>query len=451
MPAKRDSIVRLFPSLGELLRNPTVQRIFVDAPDRVFVERNGRIAHHEVKWSAADLNSAIRTLSGPIGANAAKTGFAVTKDGIRISGHPVGQGQPLALVFECGQRPSADLGELVRTDAVTKSAAAFLSLALRAGVNIGVVGQPGGLRDRWVSALLDGMTFGTRVGQIGALDPSPTRPDLLHLGSVQMATGTRQLEQSFDAASEMKLDRLAIGELGGPSVALVRQLASRRVPIVMALTGESPSDTFLRFAALARAADALGSEVDALVATSFDVLIGIGRGDAGRVEWIDAVRIEGDAAVTERLFERSNPSSPLEERDGAAALWMRWENWIMSPMGRVSRNVVSTAPPPSRAITPRASDPGVGRGTVEIRPAPGNAPIAGTASGGAIDDRPTRIDVIADPPPRGRPRSYSDILRSVEAGGADDSSDVVASQAQPKERPESKPLPRLRAPKSRDS
>ena len=73
MPVKRDSIVHLFPSLGDLLRDPTVQRIFVDAPDRVYLERNGRVSPAEIKWSATEVSSAIRALAGPMGANAANT------------------------------------------------------------------------------------------------------------------------------------------------------------------------------------------------------------------------------------------------------------------------------------------------------------------------------------------------------------------------------------------
>ena len=260
MPVKRDSIVRLFPSLGDLLRDPSVQRIFVDAPERVYLERDGRVAPAEIKWSATEINNAIRALAGPMGANAAKTGFSGVKDGVRVSAYPIrGETQQVALVFECGPRAGVDLGDLVRSDAATKAAAAFLSLALRAGVNIGIVGRPGLARTRWVSALLDAMPFGARVGQMGALDPSPARADVIELTAAKATGGKRRVEQLFEAAKEMRLERVAIGDIGGTRIALIRQLAAREVPAMLALTGDTPGDALLRFAALARADDALGS------------------------------------------------------------------------------------------------------------------------------------------------------------------------------------------------
>jgi len=425
-----------------------VQRIFVDAPNRVYLERNGRVVAEEVQWSASEVNSAIRALAGPMGAGAAKSGFSVVKDGVRVSGYPInGDAQQVALVFECGPRPNVDLGELVRTDVATKSAAAFLSLALRARLNIGVVGRPGLMRDRWVSALLDAMPFGARVGRIGSLEPAPDRPDVIRFGSASMA-GKRRVDEVFTAAKEMRLDRLAVGAVGGNRIALIRQLAAREVPIVTVLTGDTPDDALLRYSALARAEDALGPEVDALVAASFDLLVGVGRGATGRLDWIDALRTENGQPVSERIFVRTELDGPLEELDGAGALWMRWESWVMEPVSRVSRNIVSVTTPPIETVG-RPSDPGVGRGTVEIRPPAENGPIAGTGTGGAIDDRPTRIDIIADPPPKGRARSYSDILRSVE--GDEDDAEAEPNQANTRDKRASKPLPRLRAPKTRDS
>ena len=81
MPVKRGSILRLFPSLADVLGDPTVQRVFVDAPDRVFVERNGQIAPTDIRWEAAEMAQAVRALAGPMGANAtnAKTVAAAVK------------------------------------------------------------------------------------------------------------------------------------------------------------------------------------------------------------------------------------------------------------------------------------------------------------------------------------------------------------------------------------
>ena len=458
MPVKRESILRLFPSLTDVLRDPAVQRVFVDAPDRVFIERNGRIAPTDIRWEATELAQAVRALAGPMGASAAKGGFVVTKDGVRVSGYPVNaKGHKVALVFECGPRPGTDLAELVRRDAVSKPAAAFLTMALRAGVNIGVVGLPGLLRAQVLGALAEAMPFGARVAQIGALDPPLARADVVELTTAKTLIGEKTLDILFDAAAQMHMERLVVGAPGASSLTEIRHLAAREVPILTVLTGDTPEDAFLRFAARARTRDALGTEVDALVAASFDLLIGVGRGANGRIDWVDAVSVEGGRAVTERLFGRVDVAGPLLERDRATELWMRWENWVASPIGRVSRNIVSEGPQP---LPIRPSQPGDGRGTVEIRPSDEarpfgegrpsatNAPVSAPVSGSLIDDRPTQIDAtIPDPAPKGRARSYSDILRSVEAD--DDERAQTVKHRSEDARP-SKPLPRLRSPKSRN-
>lgn len=343
------SLLRLFAPIEHLLSDPSVRRVMVDGPDRVFVEREGHTERVGIAYDAAALAQSLRGLAERAGKpfDAQRPCLeAMLKDGTRflaLCAPVVDAGPVLAISLPGGH--AATLGGLVQGGALTSDAARILGLALRAGLNIVVAGPPGGGRVRMLEALCAELPPEARVAtlQDGGSLTLPGRPAIRLTprksdGEGRNVTGGDLLY----CAGRMAVDRVVVADLrladGWDAASL---LASRAAPVLLGLPAMTPTDALSRFAALARASAARERDraVEGLIAAGVDLVVLVGRwGDAPPVLSIDAVEARDGVPVLVPLFTRRDADDALAATPAVEPLRARWQRLAPPPqLGAATR------------------------------------------------------------------------------------------------------------------
>ena len=321
--------------LTELLRDPDVWEIMVNAPDAVFVRRHsgGSRVHHEAFHDDAhvartltrmldDSGSAHRTLDPTTGLQDAQL-----DDGSRlhiVHGDLSRGGHLMVNIRKFTGVAFTRLDELVARGTLDAGAARFLSAAVRARASVVVAGAPGSGKTTLMSCCAAELDPGLRV--VVAEEVFEADVPLADVASMQ--TRPARVDRP-----EVDLRRLVAGFLRmAPDVAVVGEVRDREaLPLLLTLssgvTGYTTVHagsarqalTRLRFVAqLSEAARSLPlAALNSLVTESIDLVIHSERGpDGPRVTEILAVEdlAGGPDSVqftTTEVFTRSGPDAPL--------------------------------------------------------------------------------------------------------------------------------------------
>jgi len=332
--------------LTELLEDPDVWEIMVNAPDAVFVRRHsaGSRVHHEAFHDDAhvartltrmldDSGSAHRTLDPTTGLQDAQL-----SDGSRlhiVHGDLSRGGHLMVNIRKFTGVAFSRLDELVARGTLGSGAAKFLSAAVRARASVVVAGAPGSGKTTLMSCCAAELDPELRV--VVAEEVFEADVPLADVASMQ----TRPARTD---RPEVDLRRLVAGFLRmAPDVAVVGEVRDREaLPLLLTLssgvtgytTVHSGSArqalTRLRFIAqLSEAARSLPlAALNSLVTESIDVVVHSERGpDGPRVTEVLAVEdlAGGPDSVqftTTEVFSRSGPDAPL-----------RWSGLVPSRLG----------------------------------------------------------------------------------------------------------------------
>ncbi len=308
------SLLRIFEPIESYLTDPSVRRVMVDGPDRVFVERDGRLERAEARYGAEALAQSLEGL-----ARRAGKGFdaerpcleAMLKDGTRFLAlrPPVTDAGPVL----CITRPTGravEMAEVVGRDRMLPAPAAdALVTALRAGLNIAVAGPPGSGRQMLVEALCSTLAEGARVAVVdessGLQLPGrqPVRLKPRKAGAQKRAVSGGDL---MYCAGRLGVDRVVTLELRQSDAwDAVSLLASRAAPVLLALPGITASDSVARLEGLARASTSSqrARGVPALLGAGLDVVVSLATRDRRRrVVGIDTIAPGVDGPVATPLY-----------------------------------------------------------------------------------------------------------------------------------------------------
>ena len=314
MAAIPGSLLKLFSPLNPLLTDPSVRRVLVDGPDRIYAERHGRLDRIDVTYSAEALNRALQELARRAG----KTFDgqrpcleAILKDGTRFLGlrAPVVVEGPVLCVIRPGGR-TIDLDGLVRLGSLTSGAALLLERAMQIGLNLVVCGPAGAGRTTMMEALASAEPPDTRMALLEEFAelrlPGRRVLRMIPHRSERGGASSVSLGDLLYCAGRMTVRRVLITEVrrvdAWDTLAL---LAARSSPVLLTLPGLTAADALARFEGLARAS-ASGSRERAasgLVAAGLDLMVAVTRrGNRYRVSGIDAVWADGGNWRLEPLF-----------------------------------------------------------------------------------------------------------------------------------------------------
>jgi pilus assembly protein CpaF len=321
----RDS-VGLGP-LEVLLADPAVEEVMVNGPDRVFVERGGRIEATDVAFAdEEELRNAIERILAPLGRRVDELSPMVDArlaDGSRVNVviPPLAIDGPAVSIRRFGAR-RPDPGELVALGTLTAAQCRLLEAAVGDRSSVLVSGGTGSGKTTLLNALSSFIGAGERVVTIE--DAAELRLQQRHVVRLESRPAgvegrgevtTRDLLRN---ALRMRPDRIVIGEVRGPeALDLLTALNTGHDGALSTVHANSPADALSRLETLALMAG-VGlphAAVAEQVQRGIDLVVHLERrADGARVvtDVAEVVRAAGSTAV--RSIE--GPRAPGEVGDG---------------------------------------------------------------------------------------------------------------------------------------
>jgi pilus assembly protein CpaF len=289
--------------LEDLLADPTVEEVMVNGPDRVYVERAGRIEAAEAAFAdEEELRNAIERILAPLGRRLDELSPMVDArlaDGSRVNAviPPLAIDGPLLSIRRFGaRRPGAR--ELVELGTLSEAQLARLEEAVRSRRSILVSGGTGAGKTTLLNALSGFIATDERLVTIE--DAAELRLQGRHVVRLESrpagveGRGEVTIRDLLRNALRMRPDRIVIGEVRGPeALDLLAALNTGHRGALSTVHANSPADALARLETLALMAG-LGlphEAVAAQVRRGIDLVVQIERLDDGarRVTEIAAV------------------------------------------------------------------------------------------------------------------------------------------------------------------
>jgi len=298
--------------LEELLADPAVEEVMVNGPDRVYVERGGRIEPAGVSFPGEEeLRNAIERILAPLGRRIDELSPMVDArlaDGSRVNVviPPLAiDGPALSIRRFSASRPGP--GELVALGTLTAAQVRALERAVAGRRSVLISGGTGSGKTTLLNALSSFIAAGERVVTIE--DAAELRLQQAHVVRLESrpasveGRGEVTVRDLLRNALRMRPDRIVIGEVRGPeALDLLTALNTGHDGALSTVHANSPGDALARLETLALMAG-LGLPHGAIadqVQRGIDLVVHIERrGDGARrvTEIAEVVRVAGATAV----------------------------------------------------------------------------------------------------------------------------------------------------------
>ncbi|MEK6277673.1 MAG: CpaF family protein [Actinomycetota bacterium] len=280
--------------LEELLADPEVEEVMVNGPERVYVERRGRIEPTEVRFGdEAELRNAIERVLAPLGRRVDELSpmcDARLADGSRVNVviPPLAVDGPAVSIRRfAAQRPGP--GELVELGTLTPAMRDLLEVAVRERRSLLVSGGTGSGKTTLLNALSGFIAPSDRVVTIeDAAELRLQQPHVVRLESRPASVegrGEVTVRDLLRNALRMRPDRIVIGEVrGSEALDLLTALNTGHRGALSTVHANSPADALRRLETLALMAG-IGLPHDAIreqLGRGFDLVAHLERLRDGR-------------------------------------------------------------------------------------------------------------------------------------------------------------------------
>lgn len=319
--------------IQDLVEDDSVSDIIVNGPDRVFVERDGKLQTAPVRFiDAAHVIRVMQRILAPLGRRVDESTPMVDArlpDGSRVNAiiPPISLDGPCISIRKFRKMPLGE-DELLASGAMTHDMMALLRERVRSRANLIVVGGTGAgkttllnLLSQWIPAgeriitIEDAAELRLRHDHVVRLE---TRPPNLE---GQRAVTTRDLVRN---ALRMRPDRIVVGEVRGDEVMeMLQAMNTGHDGSMTTLHANTPRDAIHRLELLAGMAGFTGSDAmfRAQVGSALQLLVQVSRRPDGRrrVTGIVEVRLDEDKQLQlHELFGYDVEQDRHIDRRGAA-------------------------------------------------------------------------------------------------------------------------------------
>lgn len=321
-----------FGPLQALLDDPRVEEVWINAPDRVFVARDGRHELTNLVLTAAQVEELVERMLASSGRRVDLSRPFV--DAMLPGGHRlhvvlegISRGFSAVNIRKFAVRATR-LDDLVGLGSLTPRAAVFLDAAVRAGLNVVVAGGTQAGKTTLLNCLCAAVPGGERI--ISAEEVFELRfphPDWVAMQTRQSGlegTGEITLRELVKESLRMRPNRIVIGEVRAAEALDLLLALNAGLPGMGTLHANSAREALVKLCTLPLLA---GENISAAfvvptVASSVDLVVHLGVDAVGvrRVQEIVGVpgRVEGGVIETEPLFVRDHATGELRRTTGAA-------------------------------------------------------------------------------------------------------------------------------------
>jgi len=315
----RDSLAG-FGQLQPLLDDPAIEELWINAPDRIFIARQGRSELTTLVLSRDEIAELVERMLRTSGRRVdVSTPFvdATLPDGSRL--HvviaPITRGHPAVNIrkFVPGVRT---LDELVALGSIPAQVMRFLEASVRAGLNILVSGGTQAGKTTLLNALCAAIPAAERVVTVEEVFELQLRaPDVVALQTRPASldgTGEVGLRKLVVEALRMRPARLIVGEVRQAECLDLLVALNSGLPGMCTLHANSAREALVKMCTLPLLAGANVSAgfVVPTVASAVDLVVQVGMLPDGtrRIREVVAVtgRVEGEVIETSELFATRN-------------------------------------------------------------------------------------------------------------------------------------------------
>ncbi len=312
--------------IQRFLDDPTVTEIMVNAPDQIFVERDGLLEETDASfYSAKHLRGVIERIVGQVSRTINESTPMVDArmaDGSRVNAviPPLSIDSP-TLTIRKFTHESLAVDDLLENRSITPQAASFLEAAVAAKCNILVSGGTGTGKTTLLNALSSFIPADERI--ITIEDTAELRLRQRHVVRLECrnansegrgVVGVRDLVKN---ALRMRPDRIVIGECrGSETLDMLQAMNTGHEGSLTTLHANTPRDALARMETMVLMAglDLPHRAIREQVAAAIDIVVQIARNPDGRRGIVDITEVtgmEGPMIQMNRIFEASLGVDPL--------------------------------------------------------------------------------------------------------------------------------------------
>lgn len=275
--------------LEDLLSDPTVTEIMVNAHDRIFVERNGKTElTNQTFASTQRLMNVIERIVAPTGRRVDESSPYVdarlVRDGSRV--HiiipPLALNGPTLTIRKFSERPLTH-EDLIRWNAVTRQAFTFLDLCVKERKSIAVSGGTGTGKTTLLNILSNSIPDNERI--ITIEDAAELRLNKINLVTLESrrpnveGKGEVTIRDLVRNALRMRPDRIVVGECrGGEAFDMLQAMNTGHEGSLTTIHANTPKDMLVRLENLVLMAAEIPIEVIRQnIASALDLVVQISR------------------------------------------------------------------------------------------------------------------------------------------------------------------------------
>jgi pilus assembly protein CpaF len=303
--------------LEPLLADDTINDIMVNGPQRIFIERRGKLFLSNARFrDTAHLINVCQRIAAGVGRRIDESSPMVDarlKDGSRVNivFPPLALDGPYVSIRKFGKKVM-DFAQLVEFGALTPQVANILEIASRARLNIIISGGTGSGKTTLMNALSQLIDVGERV--VTVEDAAELQLQQPHV--VRMETRPLSLEGKGEVtqrdlvrnALRMRPDRIIIGEVrGGEAFDMLQAMNTGHDGSMSTIHANTTRDALARIENMVQMG-AMGLPSQAIrtqIVSSVDLIIQVERHrDGGRriTQVTEVSGIEGDVILTNDIF-----------------------------------------------------------------------------------------------------------------------------------------------------
>jgi pilus assembly protein CpaF len=275
--------------LQPLLDDMEVTEIMVNGPDRIFIEKRGRILPAKVKIENEEkLYHIIQSIVSKVNRTVNESSPIVDarlKDGSRVSAvlPPVALNGPILTIRKFPEKPYT-MNELVKLGSLPEECACFLEKLVKAGYNIFISGGTGSGKTTYLNALSNFIPSHERIVTIedSAELQLPGKDNLVRMETRNANTegkGEIAIRDLIRASLRMRPDRIIVGEVrGAEALDMLQAMNTGHDGSLSTGHANSPRDMLIRLETMVLCAAVLPVEaIRQQIASALDILIHLGR------------------------------------------------------------------------------------------------------------------------------------------------------------------------------